>query len=55
MPFKYENDSHAYASHERGTKKTTKEFVAYIENWMNNYPRKMVNFKSPNQMLCESI
>mgnify|MGYP002674084959 CR=1 FL=1 len=46
---------HAYASHERGsnenhnrmirrhlpkgTKKTTKEFVAYIEQWMNNYPR----------------
>jgi IS30 family transposase len=62
---------HAYASHERGTnenhnrmirrhlpkgtKKTTKEFVAYIENWMNNYPRKMFNFKSPNQMLCESV
>lgn len=62
---------HAYASHERGTnenhnrmirrhlpkgtKKTTKEFVAYIENWMNNYPRKMFNFKTPNQMLLESI
>lgn len=62
---------HAYASHERGTnenhnrmirrhlpkgtKKTTKQFVAYIENWMNNYPRKMFNFKSPNQMLSEFI
>lgn len=62
---------HAYASHERGTnenhnrmirrhlpkgtKKTTKEFVVYIENWMNNYPRKMFNFKSPNQMLNETI
>lgn len=62
---------HAYASHERGTnenhnrmirrhlpkgtKKTTKQFVAYIENWMNNYPRKMFNFKSPNQMLSESV
>lgn len=62
---------HAYASHERGTnenhnrmirrhlpkgtKKTTKQFVAYIENWMNNYPRKMFNFKSPNQMLNEVI
>lgn len=62
---------HAYASHERGTnenhnrmirrhlpkgtKKTTKEFVAYIENWMNNYPRKMFNFKSPNQMFIEDI
>ena len=62
---------HAYASHERGTnenhnrmirrhlpkgkKKTTKQFVDYIENWMNNYPRKMFNFKSPNQMLNEFI
>lgn len=62
---------HAYASHERGTnenhnrmirrhlpkgtKKTTKQFVAYIENWMNNYPRKMFNFKSPNQMVNQII
>jgi IS30 family transposase len=62
---------HAYASHERGTnenhnrmirrhlpkgtKKTTKRFVAYIENWMNNYPRKMFNFKTPNQMLIQNI
>lgn len=53
---------HAYASHERGsnenhnrmirrhlpkgTKKTTKEFVAYIEQWMNNYPRKMFHYKT---------
>jgi IS30 family transposase len=62
---------HAYAVHKRGidenhnrmirrhlpkgTKKTTKVFVAYIENWMNNYPRRMFKFKSPNQMLNESI
>ena len=62
---------HAYASHERGTnenhnrmirrhlpkgtKKTTKEFVAYIEKWMNNYPRRMFNYKTPNQMLNEVI
>lgn len=61
---------HAYASHERGTnenhnrmirrhipkgtKETTKLFVAYIEKWMNNYPRKMFNYKTPNQMLIES-
>ncbi|MGY3773624.1 IS30 family transposase, partial [Lactococcus cremoris subsp. cremoris] len=32
-----------------------KQVVAYIENWMNNYPRKMFNFKTPNQMLIESI
>ena len=58
---------HAYASHERGTnenhnrmirrhlpkgtKKTTKQFVAYIENWMNNYPRKMFNNKTPFDMV----
>ena len=62
---------HAYASHERGTnenhnrmirrhlpkgtKKTTKQVVAYIENWMNNYPRKMFNFKTPNHMLIEAF
>ena len=62
---------HAYASHERGTnenhnrmirrhlpkgtKKTTKQFVAYIEKWMNNYPRKMFNFKSPNQMVSQYV
>lgn len=62
---------HAYASHERGTnenhnrmirrhlpkdtKKTTKQFMAYIEKWMNNYPRKMFNYKTPNQMLSKSI
>lgn len=61
---------HAYVSHERGTnenhnrmirrhipkgtKETTKLFVAYIEKWMNNYPRKMFNYKTPNQMLIES-
>lgn len=58
---------HAYASHERGTnenhnrmirrhlpkgvKSTTKEFVAYIEQWMNNYPRKMFNYKTPFDMV----
>lgn len=58
---------HAYASFERGTnenhnrmirrhlpkgtKKTTKAFVAYIENWINNYPRRMFEYKSSNQML----
>lgn len=58
---------HAYASHERGsnanhnrmirrhlpkgTKKTTKEFVAYIEQWMNNYPRKMFHYKTPLELV----
>lgn len=62
---------HAYTSHERGTnenhdrmirrhlpkgtKKTTKQVVTYIQSWMNNYPRKMFNFKSPNQMFNQAI
>jgi IS30 family transposase len=29
----------------KGTKKTTVQTVAYIENWMNNYLRKTFNFK----------
>ncbi len=57
---------HAYASHEhgsnenhnrmirshlpKGTRKITKEFVAYIQDWMNNYPRKMSNYKLPLQI-----
>ena len=58
---------HAYASFERGsnenhnrmicrhlpkgTKKTTKKFVAYIEDWINNYPRRMFEYKSSNPMV----
>ncbi len=58
---------HAYASFERGsnenhnrmirrflpkgTRTTTKEFVTFIEGWINSYPRKMFNYKSSNQML----
>lgn len=57
---------HAYASCERGSnenhnrmirrflpkgkKKTTHEFVAFIEQWINNYPRRMFNYKSSIQM-----
>lgn len=36
----------------KGTKKTTKQFVAYIESWMNNYPRKIFNFKSYVNQVC---
>ncbi|MCJ1996945.1 IS30 family transposase [Lactococcus piscium] len=57
---------HAYASCERGTnenhnrmirrflpkgtKKTTHEVIAFIEDWINNYPRRMFNYKSSIQM-----
>ena len=31
----------------------TEEFIAYIENWINNYPRAIFNYKSTNQILEE--
>ena len=30
----------------KGTKKTTHKLVAFIENWINNYPKKVLNYKS---------
>ena len=29
------------------TKNTTQERVAFIENWINNYPKKLFNYKTP--------
>ena len=59
--------AHAYSSWERGTnenhnrmirrflpkgtRKTTANAVARIEMWMNNYPRKLFNYRSPNEMV----
>ena len=59
--------AHAYSSWERGTnenhnrmirrflpkgtRKTTANAVARIEMWMNNYPRKMFDYRSPNEMV----
>ncbi len=34
----------------KGTKETTAETVAWIENWINHYPRKMFGYKSSIQM-----
>jgi len=31
----------------------TEEFIQYIENWINNYPRAMFNYKSTNENLSE--
>ena len=55
--------AHPYSSYERGsnenhnrlirrflpkgTKNTTQERVAFIENWINNYPKKLFNYKTP--------
>ena len=55
--------AHPYSSYERGsnenhnrlirrflpkgTKSTTKERVAFIEDWINNYPKKLFNYKTP--------
>ena len=59
--------AHAYSSWERGTnenhnrmirrflpkgtRKTTANAVARIEMWMNNYPRKLFDYRSPNEMM----
>lgn len=55
--------AHPYSSYERGsnenhnrlirrflpkgTKNTTQERVAFIEDWINNYPKKLFNYKTP--------
>ncbi|MDS4704491.1 IS30 family transposase [Streptococcus pneumoniae] len=57
--------AHSYASWERGTnenhnrlirrwlpkgtKKMTPKEVAFIEKWINNYPKKCLNYKSPRE------
>lgn len=33
----------------KGTKKTTPKEVAFIEKWMNNYPKKCLNYKSSRE------
>ena len=33
----------------KGTKKTTPKEVAFIEKWINNYPKKCLNYKSPRE------
>lgn len=35
----------------KGTKKTTPKEVAFIENWVNNYPKKCLGYKSPSEFL----
>ncbi|MGT2761436.1 IS30 family transposase, partial [Streptococcus iniae] len=32
-------------------KKTTQREVAFIENWINNYPKKILDYKSPKEFL----
>ncbi|MCO4589997.1 transposase IS1239 [Streptococcus infantarius subsp. infantarius] len=57
--------AHPYSSWERGTnenhnrlirgwlpkgsKNATQQQVAFIENWINNYPKKLFNYKSPKE------
>ena len=31
----------------KGTINTTHQRVAFIENWINNYPKKLFNYKTP--------
>lgn len=61
--------AHPYSSYERGsnenhnrlirrflpkgTKNTTHQRVAFIENWINDYPKKIFNYKTPRELfLC---
>ncbi|MBS6745211.1 MAG: IS30 family transposase, partial [Streptococcus lutetiensis] len=32
-------------------KNATQQQVAFIENWINNYPKKLFNYKSPKEFL----
>ncbi|WP_373823042.1 IS30 family transposase, partial [Streptococcus ferus] len=34
----------------KGTQNATKEMVAFIENWINNYPKKLFGYKSPKMI-----
>lgn len=34
----------------KGTKNTTPERVAFIENWINDYPKRMFNYKTPRDL-----
>ncbi|SUN29138.1 transposase IS1239 [Streptococcus agalactiae] len=59
--------AHPYSSWERGTnenhnrlirrwlpkgsKNATQQQVAFIENWINNYPKKLLDYKSPKEFL----
>lgn len=33
----------------KGSKNTTPQQVAFIENWINNYPKKLLDYKSPRE------
>ncbi|WP_018381401.1 IS30 family transposase, partial [Streptococcus thoraltensis] len=59
--------AHPYASWERGTnenhnrlirrwlpkgsKNATQKQVTFIENWINNYPKKVLDYKTPREVL----
>ena len=64
--------AHPYSSYERGTnenhnrlirrflpkgtKNTTHQRVAFIENWINDYPKKIFNYKTPRELfLCGDL
>ena len=35
----------------KGSKNATPQQVAFIENWINNYPKKILDYKSPKEFL----
>lgn len=35
----------------KGNKNATQQQVAFIENWINNYPKRVLDYKSPRLVL----
>jgi IS30 family transposase len=33
----------------------SKEYVKQIQDWMNNYPRKILGYKTPNEVAAASV
>ncbi len=48
------NENHNRLIHRwlpKGSKNATQQQVAFIENWINNYPKKILDYKSPREFL----
>ena len=52
------NENHNWLTHNRlirrflakRTKNTTHQRIAFIENWINDYPKKIFNYKTPKEL-----
>ncbi len=39
----------------KGTQNATKQMVAFIENWINNYPKKILGYNSPKMIFHDGL